>query len=77
MHFPWTKVALIFALTLSICARVDAQSDLVQFEAYACQYKTADEVSRLLRPMLPDSPHVQLVVDHKQNRILLSGADDV
>ncbi|MBI2478841.1 MAG: hypothetical protein HYV60_09460, partial [Planctomycetia bacterium] len=73
----WTTILMVVALVMSISARVDAQFGAVQFTSYDCQQKPADEVAAILRPLLPKSPAVQLVVDREQNRILLSGADDV
>ena len=76
-HLTWTTFLVVAALVISIAAHVDAQVGAVQFTSYECQRKSADEVAAILRPLLPKSPAVQLVVDREQNRILLSGADDV
>ena len=77
LQFDWTTILKALVLVVSITAHVDAQVAAVQFASYDCQQKSADEVAAILRPQLPKSPTVQLVVDREQNRILLSGADDV
>ena len=77
MHFNRATIATILALMMSIGVRADAQVGSVQFTTYACRHKSANEIAALLNPLLPKSPSVQLVVDRDQNRILLSGADDV
>ena len=77
MHFS-LKAILVALVPLALavpCA--DAQIQSAQFVAYPCQYKSVDEIAALLRPLLPKSPAVQLVIDRDQNRILLSGSNDL
>ncbi|MAB89983.1 MAG: hypothetical protein CMJ90_11050, partial [Planctomycetes bacterium] len=77
MHFSLKAILVaLVPLTLAVpCA--DAQIQSAQFVAYPCQYKSVDEIAALLRPLLPKSPAVQLVIDRDQNRILLSGSNDL
>jgi general secretion pathway protein D len=77
MGINCATILTVSALVMSLPVRVDAQVAAVPFTTYDCRQKPADEVARILRPLLPKSPSVQLVVDRDQNRILLSGADDV
>ena len=65
-----------FALVLSSAALLFGQPQAVQFTAYSCQQKPADEVAAILRPLLANTPSAQLVVDRDRNRILLSGTAD-
>lgn len=73
---------LIELLALCLCAisvHALAQSSSVTFVTYRLQYKTCDELAELLRPLLPEaeSAGIQLVTDHQQNRLLLSGPNYV
>ena len=77
LYLNWTTIPGILTLAMLFSAHLDAQVGGGQFTSYECHPKSADEVAAILRPLLPPSPSVQLVVDREQNRILLSGEDDV
>ncbi len=49
-----------------------------EYEVYRCQHKSAAEVEKLLKDLLPsDDPNVHLVVDSRSNALLLRGGPDV
>ena len=48
-----------------------------EYQVYACRYKTAATMEKLLADLLPDDPSVHLVVDTKSNSLLLRGPEEV
>ena len=47
------------------------------FVSHQCRHKSADDIARVLRPLLPKTNDVQLFVDRDQSRLLLSGPENV
>jgi len=58
-------------------AASSSRPNATSFTSYDCGAKSAEDLADVLRPLLPKSPSVQLVVDREQNRILLSGPEDI
>ncbi|MAD80896.1 MAG: hypothetical protein CMJ50_08655 [Planctomycetaceae bacterium] len=77
MPIKCATILQVLALVMSVAAHGHAQVGAIHFTPYDCRQKSADEVAAILRPLLPKARSVQLVVDRDQNRILLSGTDDV
>lgn len=62
------------ALMLSASSWCHAQSGTLNLVPYPCQHKSSDQVTALLRPLLPaDEPSIQLVSDRDLNRVLVAG----
>ncbi len=76
--FVWAALCAVLAVGLmTTCA--DAQNvGRAQYEVYRCRHKSAAEVEKLLKDLLPlNDPNVHLVVDHESNALLLRGGPDV
>lgn len=48
-----------------------------QFVTHHCRFKSPADIARVLRPLLPKTDDVQLVVDRDQSRLLVSGPENI
>lgn len=69
----WAGVSVVLAAGLWGAFARGQNVGKAEYEVYRCQHKSAAEVERLLRDLLPDDASVHLVVDSPSNTLLLRG----
>ncbi len=74
MQTQGRKIVLVLLILMIGSGVAHGQS---QFQAHPCQHRSADLMAEMLRPLLPEREDVQLIVDRKSNRLLLSGPAEV
>ncbi len=74
MHRHGRLFAFLISTLLIGSSVAHGQSD---FQPHQCQHQSAEQIAEVLRPLLPVQDDVQLIVNRKNNRLLLSGPPEV